>query len=183
LLKEQYSVARPTGKAVAGIDVLFGSDAVDPRLQWSLASYPLRLDKQPLNVSTAHLSVLRDLDRSRPADGPVLKARGNGTFRIVQLSDTHMGTGPGTCEDAIHSDGFLLPESEVDTLTVDLIGKILDAEEPDLVVLTGDQLHHDILDSKTAILKLYAPMIERKIPFAAVFGNHDSEGIHALCSK
>jgi hypothetical protein len=25
-----------------------------------------------------------------------------------------------------------------------------------------------------------APIIDRSIPFAAVFGNHDSEGTHAL---
>ena len=73
-----------------------------------------------------------------------------------------------------------LPESEADPLTVNFIGKTLDVEKPDLVILTGDQLHHDISDSHTALLKVVAPIIERSIPFAAVFGNHDSEGIHAL---
>jgi len=56
----------------------------------------------------------------------------------------------------------------------------LDVEKPDLVILTGDQLHHDIPDSQSALFKVVAPIIERSIPFAAVFGNHDSEGIHAL---
>ena len=56
----------------------------------------------------------------------------------------------------------------------------MDAEKPDLVVPTGDQLHHDISDSQSALFKVVAPIIERSIPFAAVFGNHDSEGIHTL---
>ena len=48
------------------------------------------------------------------------------------------------------------------------------------MILTGDQLHHNIPDSQSALFKVVAPIIERSIPFAAVFGNHDSEGIHAL---
>jgi predicted phosphodiesterase len=73
-----------------------------------------------------------------------------------------------------------LPESEADLLTVDFIGRILNIEKPDLVILTGDQLHHDIPDSQSAPFKVVAPITERSIPFAAVFGNHDSEGIQAL---
>lgn len=91
-----------------------------------------------------------------------------------------MVTGVGVCKDAIDAHGKYLPESEADPLTVNFIGKILDDENPDLVVLTGDQLHHDIADSQSALFKVVAPIIERSIPFAAVFGNHDSEGIHAL---
>jgi predicted phosphodiesterase len=94
-----------------------------------------------------------------------------------------MVTGPGVCKDAIDAEGNNLPETEADPLTTQFIRNILNIEKPDLVVLTGDQLHHDILDSQTALLKVAAPMIERSIPFAAVFGNHDSEGIHALSSK
>jgi predicted phosphodiesterase len=66
---------------------------------------------------------------------------------------------------------------------VRFIRQILDIEKPDLVVLTGDQVHHDVLDTKTALFKVVAPIIERSVPFAAVFGNHDSEGAHALSRK
>jgi hypothetical protein len=58
-----------------------------------------------------------------------------------------MVTGVGVCKDTIDTDGKNLPESEADPLTVDFIGKILDVEKPDLVILTGDQLHYDISDS------------------------------------
>ncbi|KAL5320460.1 hypothetical protein ACEPPN_011265 [Leptodophora sp. 'Broadleaf-Isolate-01'] len=94
-----------------------------------------------------------------------------------------MVTGVGICKDAIDGDGKTLPESEADPLTVIFLGKILDEEKPDLVILTGDQLHHDIPDSQSALFKVFAPLIERSIPWAAVFGNHDSEGDYALSSE
>ncbi|TQS32124.1 hypothetical protein Golomagni_07570 [Golovinomyces magnicellulatus] len=94
-----------------------------------------------------------------------------------------MGTGVGVCKDAVGVNGEHLPESEADPLTMNLVRKFLDAEQPDLVLLTGDQLHHDIPDSQSALFKAVAPMIERSIPFAVAFGNHDSEGIHALSRK
>lgn len=94
-----------------------------------------------------------------------------------------MVVGVGVCKDAIDARGQDLPESDADPLTVDFIGKVLDVEKPDLVILTGDQIHHDIPDSQSALFKVVAPIIERSIPFAAVFGNHDSEGVHALSRK
>ena len=94
-----------------------------------------------------------------------------------------MVTGPGLCKDAIDAHGIFLPQSEADPLTVDFIRKILNVERPDLVVFTGDQLHHDISDSQSAIYKVATPIIELSMPFVAVFGNHDREGTHALSRK
>jgi predicted phosphodiesterase len=76
-----------------------------------------------------------------------------------------------------------LPASEADPRTVAFLGEVLDIEKPDFVLLTGDQVHHDILDTQSALFKVVAPLIERKIPYAAVFGNHDSEGAYALSRK
>lgn len=84
------------------------------------------------------------------------------------------------CKDAIDAHEQPLPESEADPLTIDFLGGILDVEKPDLVVLTGDRLHHDIFDSQSALFKVVAPLIERSIPYAAVFGNHDDEGTYTL---
>lgn len=169
-------------QAVTEVDVLFGVDAVDPRPQWNLMRSPLQLNAQS-NVPVARLSVLHGRAKPRPDDRAALRVREDGKFKIVQISDTHMVTGVGTCNDAIDARGNRLPESEADPLTVDFIGKILDTEKPDLVILTGDQLHHDVSDSQSALFKVVAPIIERSTPFAAVFGNHDSEGIHALSRK
>jgi Calcineurin-like phosphoesterase len=166
-------------QVVTKVDVLFGEDAVDPRPQWTLLPSSLQLDIQP-NAPVARLSVLHGNAKPISDARTTLRVKENGKFKIVQVSDTHMVTGVGICKDAIDAFGNHLPESEADPLTVKLIQKILDIEEPDLVVLTGDQLHHDISDSQTALFKVLAPIIERSIPFAAVFGNHDSEGIHAL---
>ncbi|KAF9774254.1 hypothetical protein IL306_007777 [Fusarium sp. DS 682] len=166
-------------QAVTQVDVLFGMDAVDPRPQWVLMSSSLQLDSHP-EVPAARLSVLRGRAKLRPGAQEALRVREDGKFKIVQISDMHMVTGVGVCKDAIDAHGKDLPASEADPLTVKFIGGILDVEKPDLVVLTGDQLHHDIPDSQTALFKAVAPIIERSIPFAVVFGNHDSEGAHAL---
>ena len=143
---------------------------------------PLQLNAQS-NVPVARLRVLHGSAKPRSDDRVALRVREDGKFKIVQISDTHMVTGVGACKDAIDARGNRLPESEADPLTVNFIGKILDTEKPDLVILTGDQLHHDISDSQSALFKVVAPVIERSTPFAAVFGNHDSEGIHALSRK
>ncbi|KAI9708291.1 MAG: purple acid phosphatase, partial [Chrysothrix sp. TS-e1954] len=166
-------------RAVTEVDVLFGADAVDPRPQWNLMRSALQLNAQP-KVPVARLSVLRGRAKARPDTKAALRVRADGKFKIVQIADTHMVTGVGICKDAIDAHGNPLPESEADSLTVDFIEKILDVEKPDLIILTGDQLHHDVSDSQSALFKVVAPIIERSIPFAAVFGNHDSEGIHAL---
>ncbi|KXJ84747.1 hypothetical protein Micbo1qcDRAFT_169990 [Microdochium bolleyi] len=125
-------------------------DAVDPRPQWALMPSSLQLNGQP-KVPVARLSILHGRAKPRPDARAALRVRGDGNFKIVQISDTHMVTGVGVCRDAIDAHGKHLPESEADPLTVDFIGRILDVEKPDLVVLTGDQLHHDIPDSKSAL--------------------------------
>jgi len=169
-------------QAATEIDVLFGLDAVDPRPHWTLIRSPLELDSRP-EVPCAKLTVCYGKGKPFPDVPIILRARENGRFKIVQISDTHMVTGVGVCKDALGENGKHLPESEADTLTVHFIGKILDLERPDLVVFTGDQLHHDIPDSQTALFKVVAPVIQRSIPFAVVFGNHDSEGAYALSRK
>ena len=168
---------------MTAVDVLYGMDAVDPRPQWNLIRPPLQLDA-PVDVPVAMLSVRRGRAKSNPGEPQTTLSIGDsGKFKIVQISDTHMVTGVGVCKDAIDGDGQPLPESEADPLTVKFLNGILDVEKPDLVVLTGDQLHHDIPDSQSALFKVVAPLIERSIPYAAVFGNHDAEGTYALSRK
>jgi len=167
-------------QAITQIDALFGKDAVDPRPQWNIMQESLQFDAKP-EVPVARLSILKGRSKARPnGPRPSLRVNADGKFKILQFSDTHMVTGVGKCRDAIDGDGKALPESEADPLTVIFLGKILDEEKPDLVILTGDQLHHDIPDSQSALFKVVAPLIERSVPWAAVFGNHDSEGKYAL---
>ncbi|KAL1884078.1 hypothetical protein Daus18300_000188 [Diaporthe australafricana] len=165
---------------VTSVDILFGVDAVDPRPQWTLLQRPLQLRAMP-DVPVARLSLRHGIVQSGPSGPrPELQVNREGKFKISQISDTHMVTGVGVCRDAIDAQGHPLPPSEADPLTVGFIEGILDIEKPDLVVLTGDQVHHDIPDCQSALFKVVAPLVKRAIPWAAVFGNHDDEGAYAL---
>lgn len=107
---------------LTGLDVLYGDDTVDPRPEWCLRSSPLQLDA-PFELPVAKLTVRFGLGGSPSGHRLPLRARSNGKFKIVQISDTHLVTGPGTCEDAIDEDGQLLPKSEADPLTLAFLGK------------------------------------------------------------
>lgn len=90
------------------------------------------------------------------AQKPELKFDADKKFKIVQFTDAHIKPGD--------------PLSDVAFTTV---AKVLDAEKPDLVVLTGDIVTgRPAQKGWEAITEL---IIRRKIPFAAVFGNHDDE--------
>ena len=89
-----------------------------------------------------------------------LKFNQNGKFTILNISDIQ--------------DGYPL-----NPLTRDYIEKTLDKVNPDLVVLTGDNISgYDIPekeDAEKAIREFMDIFQERNIKVAAVFGNHDDE--------
>lgn len=156
-----------TAKTVSAVDVLFGSDARDPRLSWHLRDgYISGLASKP-RIS---------LRLGPRAENPEvsLRIQKSGQFKILQLADLHFSTGPGKCLDTFPDS----PENcEADPRTLEYITLILDREKPDYVVMTGDQIFGQASpDSETSMLKVVAPLIERKIPYSMVFGNHDHEG-------
>ena len=82
----------------------------------------------------------------------------DGTFAICQFTDLHLYGAPR------------------DANSTALMRLVLDAEHPDLVVLTGDTLGgRSVEDEQAAWDHAAAPMIERGIPWAAIYGNHDAE--------
>ena len=85
----------------------------------------------------------------------------NGEFRILIVADTQDTARPQEA-------------------TLRLLNAELDAADADLVVFTGDQIHGPSVRTTKAMEKaldaILAPVAERGIPFAAVFGNHDDEG-------
>jgi len=88
-----------------------------------------------------------------------LRFRSDGSFTLVQLTDTHFEDG---CEE--------------DRRTQALMSLVLDLEKPDLVLLTGDVLGGSgARDAETAWQLATAPLVERNLPWAAIFGNHDDE--------
>lgn len=171
-----------SARAITAVDVLFGADAVDPRADWTLAQTPLLLNAGS-DVQMARLSTRQGRSKKPDTDSPppVPRVRKDGKFKILQVSDLHLSTGTGHCRNAIGADGQPSPNCEADPRTLDFIDRILDSEHPDLVVLSGDQLEGPSApDAQSAIFKFAAPLIERQIPYAAIFGNHDDEGSLSL---
>lgn len=85
-----------------------------------------------------------------------------GQFTIVQFTDLHLTNGAAP-----------------DQQTIALMVSVLEQEQPDLVVLTGDIIagaDSAIEDSARAWQMAVQAMEQRGIAWAAVFGNHDDEG-------
>lgn len=159
---------------ITDFTVLFGDDCVDPRPDWTLLK-----DQGPIYDQFSVNSYLTYKDKIL-SDRDVtvnLKPDQNGKFKIVQLADLHMGVGKGKCIDEFPASKDS-EHCEADPKTIAFINKVLDLENPQLVVFTGDQIMGDksLQDSETTLLKALAPVIKRNIPWAMVWGNHDDEG-------
>jgi hypothetical protein len=89
-----------------------------------------------------------------------LRFRTDGTFTIVQFTDTHVtATEPS------------------DEQTLALMAQVLEAEQPDFVMLTGDVIDGGRCPDPAAAYQLaLSPVVAKALPWAAVFGNHDDEG-------
>lgn len=83
----------------------------------------------------------------------------DGKYKIVQFNDTQ-------------------DNDDIDVRTVDLMRKLIDEENPDLVIINGDMLNDDMdkeEEVKQAIDYIAQPMEERKVNWAITFGNHDED--------
>ena len=102
-----------------------------------------------------------------------LQFRADGTFRILQMTDLHLSD-PEMDDDP---DKAKLLEKE--TYTYRGMEMCIEQTDPDLVVLTGDILnsHWDEMtyDFMARIVRKISAVFEKyNVPFAVVFGNHDS---------
>ncbi|MFZ0447287.1 MAG: metallophosphoesterase family protein [Bacillus sp. (in: firmicutes)] len=90
-----------------------------------------------------------------------LKYAQDGTFKIVQLTDLHIGS---------------LPHHEDDYKTFDLIDKAFEKLDADLVMITGDLIWSEGVPNAD---KVFTELLERinkhGVPVAITYGNHDSE--------
>ncbi|OCT11357.1 metallophosphoesterase [Paenibacillus pectinilyticus] len=97
-----------------------------------------------------------------------LTFREDRTFTITQFTDLHWIDG-----------------RTEDQQTLRLMEEVLDAEQPDLVVFTGDIIYtgpvadgeHHCEEPLQAFRDAMQAVEDRKIPWAVVFGNHDTESL------
>ena len=93
-------------------------------------------------------------------DEKALQFNKDGKFTILNISDIQ--------------DGY-----PINPLTKDYIEKTVDHVNPDLIILTGDNISgydvHEKKDAENAIREFMDIFEERGIKVAAVFGNHDNE--------
>lgn len=150
---------------ITEIDVHFGDD-----IPW----YGFEKLQPPTLISDGHtqdtfMTFRRGV--KLPPKAPDLHFSHEGKFKILQVADLHYSVSLGHCRDVDW------PCEHSDNLTNTLLGHVMDEEKPDLVVFTGDQLNGQSTswDPKSVLAKFARAAMERKTPWAAVFGNHDSE--------
>jgi hypothetical protein len=174
LLRSAQRHASDSEQALTSLDVLFGADAVDPRPQWEVKDTPVLLNSQT-EAQEARITVRRGV-APKPKK-PIPRINENGRFKIMQAADLHLSTGLGKCREPVPEQLISGQECEADPRTMEFVEKLLDEEKPDLVVLSGDQVNGETAkDAQSAIFKFAKPLVDRKIPYAAIFGNHDDEG-------
>jgi predicted MPP superfamily phosphohydrolase len=101
---------------------------------------------------------------SRKQQRPRLSFSEQGTFKIMQLTDMHLG-------EAQFSDWG--PQQDVKTYS--LLSSLIPYEAPDLLLLSGDQLTgNNCNENATTYYEQMGKFLEKfEIPWALVFGNHD----------
>uniref|UniRef100_A0A0E0M3U0 Calcineurin-like phosphoesterase domain-containing protein n=1 Tax=Oryza punctata TaxID=4537 RepID=A0A0E0M3U0_ORYPU len=103
---------------------------------------------------------------------------GSGTFKVVQVADMHYADGRRTgCLDVLPSE--VAGCSDLNTTA--FLYRLFRAEDPDLVVFTGDNIYgFDATDAAKSMDAAIAPAINMNLPWAAVIGNHDQEVVTIL---
>ncbi len=117
-------------------------------------------------------------DKFRRETPAPLKFGADGKFRILHITDIH-DVEPVMDDDENRD----IPENK-NKETINVIEKLVEKTNPDLVVFGGDNISgyweeftYDFVQS--TIQRITAPIRERNIPLCVVFGNHDGEeGFH-----
>lgn len=162
---------------VRDFNLLFGvHDLKDARQHWKYTPLPIPLPvKQSIQPHASMLAIsINDempiLNKAMEFE-TVLKKNSFVTtvepkFKIVQLSDLHIGLDQGRCEG---------DNCKFDSQTLEFISSAIETEgDVKLVVVTGDIIDMGrVKHLESAILKALSPILELKIPFVITFGDSD----------
>lgn len=165
-------------KLVRDLNVLYGNqDLLDSRKHWNYQQNPIML---PIKQSIQpHLSLLAisindeaSILNTELEFDSVLKKHGVITttdpkFKIMQLSDMHIGQDLGNC--------FEADECKFDVKTLQFIEKTISVEgDIKLIIITGDMIDFDRLKHfESVVLKALSPVLKAQIPFIFTFGDSD----------
>ncbi|KAL9397137.1 hypothetical protein Peur_011390 [Populus x canadensis] len=102
-----------------------------------------------------------------------LRFRKNGEFKILQVADMHYADGKTTsCLNVFPNQ---MPTCS-DLNTTAFVERMIQAEKPDFIVFTGDNIYGvDATDAAKSLSAAFQPAIASNIPWAAVLGNHDQQ--------
>lgn len=123
-------------------------------------NYVERLEITPIGSDLSNFTY--DIDK----DCIVIKKTNDEPFKILQLTDTHIGGGVFTKNN--------------DAKSIDSMYKTIKQANPDMIIITGDLIYAFTLQSVNAdnisTAKAVAKFMERlQIPWTITFGNHDNE--------
>ncbi|RVW16133.1 putative inactive purple acid phosphatase 28 [Vitis vinifera] len=125
----------------------------------TLISHKLILGRQPITLKqNPHLP---------------LRFSSDGIFKILQVADMHFGNGVVTrCRDVLPSE----LDGCSDLNTTRFLRRLIDEERPDFVAFTGDNIFGtSAADAAESLFEVFGPVMESRLPWAAILGNHDQE--------
>jgi len=100
----------------------------------------------------------------------------DGTFKILHLSDVHYRIGNDPEEPCRDVDKADIPYSQYGSKnTTDFIRRLIELEQPDLVVHTGDIIDGDTHTASQGMEDLYGVSSGEGVLWAATMGNHDDD--------
>jgi hypothetical protein len=112
--------------------------------------------KRTINILLVMLTISINLSGKDKIMEPVLRFDQDGKFKIVQFTDIHFQY------NSFRSDSALI-----------LMKRVIEREDPDLVLLTGDIVCSK--NTRMAWISLSKILIDAKVPWAVTLGNHDIE--------
>lgn len=105
---------------------------------------------------------------------------------VLQLTDTQIIDGgqirPG--RDGVSKEFYAT--NKMDSLCFDYLTEVITATNPDLIIMTGDNVYGEFDDNGSVWKKLVSFMDSFQIPWAPIFGNHDNEskmGVDWQCEQ